>query len=175
MKLHAPRIARSSAIGATAVTLLAGVGYAAANDAQPPAPVPQNAAQSTASSAGVKFLSAGQTRKLGRAGHFTFSATCSKVNGQNQVTFDVVADTAAGLDGNAPARAGTIVNIHTNSDALDGKAPGAFDQVNSASSSTQIAQDGQEVDVFYTDGVNWPALNGRPARDCFAGYTGMIG
>jgi hypothetical protein len=25
------------------------------------------------------------------------------------------------------------------------------------------------------DGVNWPAGNGSPAHDCFAGYTGFVG
>lgn len=45
----------------------------------------------------------------------------------------------------------------------------------SASSSTEIAADGQEADVFYNDGVNWPAGNGSSAHDCFAGYTGSIG
>jgi hypothetical protein len=128
-----------------------------------------------ASSGGVKFLSAGQTVRLGRIGHFTFTATCSKVDGQNQASFDVVADTTAALDGNAPAAAGTSANIHTNSDALDMKDPGAFDQVGSASDSTELAADGQEVDVFYNDGVNWPAIGGTPAHDCFAGYTGLMG
>jgi hypothetical protein len=61
------------------------------------------------------------------------------------------------------------------------KAPGEFDQVGSASSSTSIAKDGQEVDVFYTDGVNWPAMPGVggvpgvAGHDCFAGFTGFIG
>jgi hypothetical protein len=127
------------------------------------------------SSHGERFLRSGQTARLGRLGHFTFSATCSKVGGQNQVSFDVVANTTAGLDGNPPAPAGQSVNIHTNSDSLDGKNPGEFDQVGSASSSTEIAADGQEVDVFYNDGVNWPAMGGAPAHDCFAGYTGILG
>jgi hypothetical protein len=127
------------------------------------------------SSHGFKFLDAGQTVRLGKTGHFTFSATCSKVGGQNQVSFDVVADTTAALDGNAPATAGNSANIHTNSDALDMKDPGEFDQVASASSSTELAADGQEVDVFYNDGVNWPAMGGAPAHDCFAGYTGLMG
>ena len=132
-------------------------------------------AKSVASSGGVKFLSAGQTVRLGKVGHFTFSATCSKVDGSNQASFDVVADTTAALDGNAPAPAGTSVNIHTNSDALDMQDPGAFDQVGSASDSTEIAADGQEVDVFYNDGVNWPAMGGASAHDCFAGFTGFMG
>ena len=166
------RTARSLALCATALSL-GGAGVAVA--APPAIFVPQTPAQATVSSGGVKFLAAGQTKKLGRAGHFTFSATCSKVDGQNQATFDVTADTVAALDGNAPAPARTLVNIHTNSDALDMKAPGEFDQVGSASSSTSIAKDGQEVDVFYNDGVNWPAMGGAPAHDCFAGYTGFMG
>jgi hypothetical protein len=132
-------------------------------------------AKSVASSGGVKFLEAGQTVRLGKVGHFTFSASCSKVDGQNQATFDVVADTTAALDGNAPAPARTPVNIHTNRDALDMQDPGAFDQVGSASDSTELAADGQEVDVFYNDGVNWPAMGGSAAHDCFAGFTGFMG
>ena len=129
---------------------------------------------------GEKFLNAGQTVVLGRQGHFTFSSTCSKDNtGQNQVTFDVTANTTADLDGTGPSPAGTKVNIHTNSDALDTSSatplnPGDFDQVGSASSSTEIAKDGQEADIFYNDGVNWPAGHGSKAHDCFAGYTGWI-
>ena len=123
---------------------------------------------------GEHFLSAGQTVTLGTVGHFTFSSTCSKDGtGQNQVTFDVTADTTADLDGTGPKPAGTKVNIHTDSDALDSMPPGAFAQVGSASSSTEIAADGQEVDVFYNDGVNWPAGSGTPAHDCFAGYSGL--
>ena len=132
-------------------------------------------ARRVASSGGVKFLRAGQTITLGKVGHFTFTATCSTVDGANQASFDVVADTTAALDGNAPAAAGTPANIHTNSDALDSKDAGEFDQVGSASSSTELAADGQEVDVFYNDGVNWPAVGGAPAHDCFAGYTGFMG
>jgi hypothetical protein len=138
-------------------------------------------AKQEATSHGVKFLAAGQTVVLGKVGHFTFSSTCSKdTAGQNQVTFDVTADTTADLDGGGPVAARMSVNIHTNSDALDSttaapKQPGDFDQVGSASSSTEIAADGQEVDVFYNDGVNWPAGNGSAAHDCFAGYTGLLG
>lgn len=133
-------------------------------------------AKRVGTSGGVRFLEAdGQPVRLGKVGHFTFSATCSKVDGQNQVSFDVVADTTAALDGNAPAPAGNSVNIHMNSDALDMKGRDEFDQVDSASSSTELAADGQEVDVFYEDGVNWPAMGGAPAHDCFAGYTGFMG
>jgi hypothetical protein len=74
--------------------------------------------------------------------------------------------------------AGTKVNIHTDSDALGSSAenpikPGDFTQVGSASSSTEIAADGDELDVFYNDGVNWPATTGQSAHDCFAGFTGL--
>jgi len=175
MRFFTPRAVRSIAISAAAVSLTVGGGAAVANDAKPMVQFTQFPAQAAVSSAGVKFFGAGQTKLLGRAGHFTFSASCSKVDGQNQVTFDVVADTTAALDGNAPARAGTKVNIHTDSDALNGVAPGTFTQVHSASASTSIAKDGQEVDVFYTDGVNWPAVDGLRGHDCFAGFTGIIG
>jgi hypothetical protein len=130
---------------------------------------------------GEHFLNAGDTLVLGKNGHFTLSSTCSKdKNGQNQVTFDVTADTTADLDGTGPSPAGTKVNIHTNSDALDTTTdtplkPGDFDQVGSASSSTEISKDGEEADIFYNDGVNWPAGHGSRAHDCFAGYTGFIG
>ena len=116
---------------------------------------------------------------LGHTGPFTFSSTCSTDNtGQNQVTFDVTANTVADLDGTGPAPAGTKVNIHTDSDALDTTAdnplnPGDFAQVGSASSSTEIAANGQEVDIFYTDGVNFKAHG--VTHDCFAGYTGFVG
>jgi hypothetical protein len=137
-----------------------------------------------ASSGGEKFLHVGQTKILGHAGHFTFSSTCSDPSGQpgaQQVTFDVTANTTADMDANGgPMPAGTTINIHTNSDAMDSTqdAPlnaGDFDQVGSASDSTEIAVDGQEVDVFYNDGVNWPAGHGSQAHDCFAGYTGLLG
>ena len=85
----------------------------------------------------------------------------------------MTADTAADLDGTGLKPARTKVNIHTDSDTLDSQPPGAFDQVGSASSSTEIAPDGQEVDVFYNDGVNWPAGPGSVAHDCFAGYSGL--
>ena len=119
---------------------------------------------------------------LGHTGHFKFTASCTNptgTTGAQQVTFDVVADTTAGLDGNPPQPAGSKVNIHTNGDAIDSSPDnelnaGDFDQVGSASSSTEIAADGQEVDVFYNDGVNWPAGDGSSAHDCFAGYTGFL-
>jgi hypothetical protein len=135
------------------------------------------------SSHGERFLSVGRTVTLGKAGHFKFLASCTNPGGTpgaQQVTFDVVADTTAGLDGNPPQAAGNKVNIHTNSDAMDSTPDnmlnaGDFDQVGSASDSTEIAADGQEVDVFYNDGVNWPATGGSQAHDCFAGYTGFMG
>jgi hypothetical protein len=134
-----------------------------------------------ASSQGDRFMSAGQTVVLGRTGHFTFSATCSHdTSGQNQVSFDVTANATADLDGNGPMPAGTTITIHKDSDALDTTSsnplnPGDFAQVGSASSSTEIAADGEELDIFYNDGVNWPAGAGSAAHDCFAGYTGLAG
>jgi hypothetical protein len=142
------------------------------------------AAKHFVTSGGEKFLNIGQSKVLGHAGHFTFSATCTNPSGTmggQQVTFDVTANTTADMDANGgPQPAGTKINIHTNSDAMDSTqdAPlnaGDFDQVGSASDSTEIAADGQEVDVFYNDGVNWPAGNGSQAHDCFAGYTGFMG
>jgi hypothetical protein len=144
------------------------------------------AAKHFVSSNGEHFLNTGQTKVLGHAGHFTFSSTCSDPSGQpgaQQATFDVSANTTADmdLDANGGAQpAGTKINIHTNSDAMDSTTQtpltaGAFDQVASALSSTEIAADGQEVDVFYNDGVNWPAGNGGAAHACFAGYTGFVG
>ena len=81
--------------------------------------------------------------------------------GAQQVTFDVTANTTADLDGNGPMPAGTRINIHTDSDAMNSTQDNPlnaadFTQVGSASSSTEIAADGQEVDIFYNDGVNWP-------------------
>jgi hypothetical protein len=184
------KISPSLAVSGVALfAALGGTGYAAsnfvanANNARHLGGKDANyylAARHFVSSGGEHFFGAGRTVTLGQAGHFTFTATCSNDNtGQNQVTFDVVANTTAGLDGNPPQAAGNKVNIHTNSDALDTTAdhtlnPGDFDQVGSASSSTEIAVDGQEADIFYNDGVNWPAGNGSRAHDCFAGYTGFL-
>jgi hypothetical protein len=188
MRFHIPRPSPSIAIAFVALFVVLGGSAAAVvstvNNARhlggkPPSYYQQ--ARHFAYSHGEHFLSAGQTVTLGRNGHFTFTSTCSKDStGQNQVTFDVTANTTADLDGTGPMPAGTKVNIHTNSDALDTTTatpinPGDFDQVGSASSSTEIAADGQEADVFYNDGVNWPAGNGSSAHDCFAGYTGSIG
>jgi hypothetical protein len=178
--MHRSLTLTARVITTTAATVA--LGAAAVAVASPSSGVPHDAMRhphktaEVASSGGVRFFEPGQTVELGRTGHFKFTATCSKDNsGASVVTFDVTANTAAALDGNTPMAAGNLVNIHTNSDALDGKMPGEFDQVASASSSTEIAQDGQEVDIFYTDGVNWPAVNGSPAHTCFAGYTGVRG
>jgi hypothetical protein len=181
MKRSTSHSSRALPLGASAVALcLIGAALASAHDSgygsQHRSTNGYGAARQVASSGGERFLRAGQTVRLGKVGHFTFSASCMKdADGQNVATFDVIADTTAALDGNAPAPAGTAVNIHTNSDALDGKDPGEFDQVGSASDSTQIAKDGQEVDVFYNDGVNWSNAGGSQPRDCFAGYTGILG
>jgi hypothetical protein len=175
--------------GVALFVALGGTGYAAVTIAtasnakhlggQPPSYYLQS--RHFAYSHGERFFSAGHTVTLGKNGHFTFTATCSKDStGQNQVSFDVTANTTADLDGGGPVSAGTLVTIHKDSDALNSTTatplkPGDFTQVGSASSSTEIAADGQEVDVFYNDGVNWPAGNGSPAHDCFAGYTGFAG
>jgi hypothetical protein len=162
------------------------VSHSTANDSRHLGGLPPQAylqAKHVVSSGGEHFLSVGQTVTLGKAGHFKFTASCTNPSGTpgaQQVTFDVTADTVAGLDGNAPQAAGNKVNIHTNSDAMDSTTDnpltaGQFDQVGSASDSTEIAADGQEVDVFYNDGVNWGSVNGSQAHDCFAGYTGFMG
>ncbi len=161
------------------------IGHSTANDSRHLGGLPPQAYQLAGhfvSSHGEQFLRVGQTLTLGKAGHFKFTASCTNPSGKpgaQQATFDVTANTVAGLDGNPPQAAGNLVNIHTNSDALDSTPDhmlnaGDFDQVGSASDSTEIAADGQEVDVFYNDGVNWPAVGGSPAHDCFAGYTGFL-
>lgn len=191
MKIHFPRTAPSLALSVGALFVaLGGTGYAAGV-----VPWAENAghlgghqasyyAQSreVASSHGEHFIRIGHTAVLGRHGHFTFSASCTDPSGQpgaQQVSFDVRANTTADLDGTGPMAAGTKINIHTDSDALNSTTDnplkaGDFTQVGSASSSTEIAADGQEADVFYNDGVNWPAGNGSQAHDCFAGYTGFL-
>lgn len=133
------------------------------------------------SSGGERFLGVGQTVTLGKAGHFTFTASCSNVaGGAQEASFAVISNTTADLDGNGPMAAGNRVVIHADSDADNTTTatplnPGDFTQVGSASSSTEIAADGQEVDVFYNDGVNWPSVSGSSAHACFAGYTGFLG
>jgi hypothetical protein len=131
-------------------------------------------------SGGARFIGLGRSVILGTAGHFTFYAKCSAdANGAQSVTFGVMANDTADLDGNGPMPAGTQVTIHTDGDASDSTpqamlSPGQFAQVASASSSTEIANDGQEADVFYTDGVNWGGTGGVPYHACFAGYTGIL-
>ena len=139
------------------------------------------AAKHFVSSGGEHFFNPGQTVTLGKAGHFTFTASCtSATDGSQEVSFNVVSNAAADLDGTGPSPAGGVVVIHQDSDA-DNSTPdsplkaGDFTQVGSASSSTEIAADGQEVDVFYNDGVNWPATGNSPSHACFAGYTGFRG
>jgi hypothetical protein len=132
---------------------------------------------------GEHFLSAGQTgQTIMTVGPFTFTADCTVVqsDGQtyNQVAFNVVSSQdGSDLDGGGPVPAGQAVTIHTDSDLApnpQGATPptsplahGAFDQTPSASTSTEIAPDGTEVDVFYNDGVN---LGGHA---CFAGAVGF--
>ena len=189
MKFRVPSVSLVLSIVALFVALGGGAAVAAtalvnANQLGGKPPSYYLPAKQVVSSGGEKFLHVGQTKILGHAGHFTFSSTCSDPSGQpgaQQVTFDVTANTTADQDGNGgPQAAGTKINIHTNSDAMDSTtqnplSAGMFDQVGSASSSTEIAADGQEVDVFYNDGVNWPSGNGSSAHDCFAGYTGLLG
>ena len=188
MKIRIPQSAPSLLVSFCALfAALGGTGYAAvyistADNARhlggksPGAFVQSN---QVISSHGERFLSAGQTATLGQNGHFKFFATCEKTtSGENVVSFDVVANSTADLDGNGPMTAGSKIVIHEDSDALDSTpekklASGEFAQVGSASSSTEIAADGEEADVFYNDGVNWPAANGSRAHDCFAGYTGF--
>jgi hypothetical protein len=193
MKIHLPRSTPSLVLSITALFIaLGGTGYAAvvvstANNAkhlggQPPSAYLQS--RHFAYSHGERFFSTGQTVTLGRNGHFTFTASCvadpNGTTGAQKVTFDVTANTTADLDGNGPMPADTKINIHTDSDAANSSTAnplkaGDFTQVGSASSSTEIAADGQEADIFYNDGVNWPSGNGSAAHDCFAGYTGFIG
>jgi hypothetical protein len=139
------------------------------------------AAKHFVSSGGEHFFAPGQSVTLGKAGHFTFTASCTSATGGSQeVSFNVVSNHTADLDGTGPMPAGTPVVIHKDSDADNSTTdaplkPGDFTQVGSASSSTEIATDGQQVDVFYNDGVNWPAAGHSPAHGCFAGYTGFLG
>ena len=189
MKIRFPRVSPSFAVSACALFIvLGGTGYAAsfvanANNAQHlggQSPAYYLASKHFISSHGERFLAAGHTMTLGQNGHFTFTATCMKdASGQNVVSFDVTANTTADLDGTGPTAGGNQVTIHEDSDALDSTKEnelkgGDFAQVGSASSSTEIASDGEEADVFYNDGVNWPAGHGSQSHDCFAGYTGFI-
>jgi hypothetical protein len=144
--------------------------------------MPDSTHGQTTTSGGEHFLAPGETATLMIAGPFTFTASCTTVQsgGQNynQVAFNVLSSQDnSDLDGAGPVRAGTVVNIHTDSDLIpnpQGTKPatpalpnGTFDQAPSASTSTEIAPDGTEVDVFYNDGVN---LNGHA---CFAGAVAL--
>jgi hypothetical protein len=133
------------------------------------------------SSNGVQFLNPGEGMTIGRAGHFTFKAVCSSAtDGSQSVTFKVSSNVPASLDGNGPMPPGVAVPpIHVDSDKQDSTADnplaaGDFAQVASASSSTEIAQDGQEADIFYTDGVNWGKPGTPGYHACFAGFTGFL-
>ena len=166
---------------------LGGSGYAAvyiatANNArhlggQPPSSYARSS--QIVSSRGEKFLSAGQEAVLGTNGQYTFLATCKKEGSENVVSFDVVSSATSDLDGNGPMAANTKIVIHEDSDAKDSTTEkplksGELAQVGSASDSTEIGANGEEADIFYNDGVNWPAGNHSPAHDCFAGYNGLI-
>lgn len=135
-------------------------------------------AKNFVSSGGEHFFGLGKTVVLGRAGHFTFTAKCSNdAGGAQSVQFNVSTNDYADLDGNGPGTGPQT--IHTDSDSLNSTASaplnaGDFTQVGSASSSTEISgPDGQEVDIFYNDGVNWPRQHGG-SIPCFAGYTGFL-
>ncbi len=135
-------------------------------------------AKNFVSSGGEHFFGLGKTVVLGHAGHFTFTAKCSNdAGGAQSVQFNVSTNDYADLDGNGPGTGPQT--IHTDSDSLNStsSAPlnaGDFTQVGSASSSTEISgPDGQEVDIFYNDGVNWPRQHGG-SIPCFAGYTGFL-
>ncbi len=188
MKIRIPQSTPALILSLVALSVaLGGTSYAAvyvanANNARHlDGLVPANfePAGSIASSPGERFLSAGQEAILGRNGHFTFFATCKKEGGENVVSFDVVSDITADLDGNGPMAAGTKIVIHEDSDAKDSTTEkplknGEFAQVGSASDSTEIGANGEEADVFYNDGVNWPEGNGSKAHECFAGYNGLV-
>jgi len=132
----------------------------------------------TTTSGGEQFLSPGQTATVMTVGPFSYTASCTTVQSggasYNQAEFNVVSSEAnSDLDGGGPVPAGQVVNIHTDGDLIpnpQGQTPvtpalanGTFDQTPSASTSTEIAPDGTEVDIFYNDGVN---LDGHA---CFAG------
>jgi hypothetical protein len=189
MKIRIPQSTPSLILSIVALTVaLGGTSYAAvyevanANNARHLDGLPSTSFQpagAIASSHGEKFFSTGQEVTLGRAGHFTFFATCTKEGGEHVVSFDVVSNITADLDGNGPMAAGSKIVIHEDSDAKDSTTEkplknGDFAQVGSASSSTEIGANGEEADIFYNDGVNWPEGNGSKAHECFAGYNGLI-
>jgi hypothetical protein len=118
-------------------------------------------------------------------GPFKFTVDCTTVLGAdgktpyNQVAFNVTSSAAnSDLDGQGAVPAGTLVNIHTDSDLKpnpQGATPptpnlanGTLSQTPSASTSTELAVDGTEVDLFYNDGVNY----GNHA--CFAGAVAFV-
>jgi Cu/Zn superoxide dismutase len=116
---------------------------------------------------------------LFKAGPFTFTADCEKTGpggAFNQVNFNVTSSEAGSdLDGQGAAPAGTMVNIHMDSDLSPNPQPstpalpnGTLSQTPSASSSTEIAPDGTEVELFYEDGVNYAG------HDCFAGAVAFV-
>ncbi len=78
----------------------------------------------------------------------------------------VSSENGSDLDGGGPVPAGTVVQIHSDP-ATAPATPGEFAQSPSASTSTEIAPDGTEVDVFYNDGVN------LADHACFAGAVGF--
>jgi hypothetical protein len=188
MKIRIPQSAPSLVVSLIALSVaLGGTSYAAvwvatANNARHLdglTPSSFQPAGSVISSHGEKFLSAGQEAVLGRTGQFTFFATCKTEGSENVVSFDVVSRATADLDGNGPMPAGSKIVIHEDSDAKDSTTekklkPGELAQVGSASDSTEIGANGEEADVFYNDGVNWPEADGSKAHDCFAGYNGLI-
>ena len=188
MKIRIPQTAPSLAVSLVALFVaLGGTSYAAvyvanANNARHLdglTPSSFQSAGSVISSNGEKFLSAGQEAVLGHNGQFTFFATCKKEGGELVASFDVVSSKTADLDGNGPMPAGSKIVIHEDSDAKDSTTEkplksGEFVQVGSASDSTEIGANGEEADVFYNDGANWPEGSGSRAHDCFAGYNGLI-
>ena len=75
-----------------------GAAIATASAAKSPAATP--AVGSIVSSGGERFLGLNQTKILGAAGHYTFSATWTNPTGKAggaQVTFDVTASTYTGF------------------------------------------------------------------------------
>jgi hypothetical protein len=123
-------------------------------------------------SSGVKFLTVGQSVTIATIGHFTFTEACSGPASNPVSRFTVNSNVAgADLDGNGPASANPT-QIDTRGGGGNGT---AFAQSGSASSSTEIAPDGQEVDVFYNDGVNFNGTNSSASQLCFAGLTGFEG
>src|SRR3954468_78754 len=127
------------------------------------------------SSGGVKFLDGTSQIELGVAGPFHFLLTCN-VGGATQASLDVFSTVpSASLDGQLVPGANQPVNILRVNDSQANQPgtvnpnpqPGGFNQSHSASSSTELAPDGSEVDIFYNLGV------GGLGHRCFGGYTGQ--